>query len=43
MHVKFVESENEHKTLEERSQQYGGNLNLESELEWDESIGREVW
>lgn len=32
-----------HKTLEERAAEYGGNLSLDEELEWDVPVGREVW
>ena len=33
-----------HKTLEERAAEYGGNLNLDSELDWrGDPVGNEVW
>lgn len=32
-----------HKTLEERSAEFGRNLNLDGENDWGESVGREVW
>lgn len=32
-----------HKTLEERAAEYGGDLKLDGELDWDEPVGREVW
>lgn len=32
-----------HKTLEERSAEFGRNLNLDGEYDWGESVGREVW
>ena len=32
-----------HKTLEERSAEFGGNLNLDGEYDWGESVGKEVW
>lgn len=32
-----------HRTLEERATEYNGNLNLEGELDWGGSLGREVW
>lgn len=32
-----------HKTLEERAAEYGGRLMLESEYDWGEPVGREVW
>ena len=32
-----------HKTLEERAAEYGGELNLDGEYDWGESVGREVW
>ena len=32
-----------HKTLEERSAEFGRNLNLDGEYDWGESAGREVW
>lgn len=32
-----------HKTLEELATEFGGNLNLDGEYDWGESVGREVW
>ena len=32
-----------HKTLEERSAEFGENLNLDGEYAWGESVGKEVW
>ena len=32
-----------HRTLEERAAEYGGMLMLESEYDWGEPVGREVW
>ncbi len=32
-----------HKTLEERSEAYGGKLNLDGEYDWGEPMGREKW
>ena len=32
-----------HKTLEERAAKYGGELNLNSDFEWGEPVGSEVW
>ena len=32
-----------HKSLEERSAEYGGNLHLDGELNWGEQKGREKW
>ena len=32
-----------HKTLEERSLEFGGELNLDGEHDWGEPVGREVW
>ena len=33
-----------HKTLEERAAEYGGNLNLDGELDWrGDPVGNEVW
>lgn len=34
---------NRHKTLEERAEKFNGELNLDGEFQWGESIGREVW
>lgn len=33
----------QHKTLEERAAEFGGNLNLDGEYDWGEPMGREVW
>lgn len=33
----------QHKTLEERAAEFGGNLNLDGEYDWGEPVGREVW
>lgn len=33
----------QHKTLEERAAEFGGNLNLDGEYDWGGPIGREVW
>ena len=32
-----------HRTLAERAADYGGNLNLDGEYDWGESVRREVW
>lgn len=32
-----------HRTLEERVAEFDGNLNLDGEYDWGESVGREVW
>lgn len=32
-----------HRTLEERAAEYGGQLNLDGEYDWDAPVGREVW
>ena len=32
-----------HRTLEERAAEYGGKLNLDSEYDWGEPVGREIW
>lgn len=32
-----------HRSLEERAEEYGGQLNLDGEYEWGEPVGREVW
>lgn len=34
---------NRHKTLEERAKKFSGELNLDGEFQWGESVGREVW
>ena len=33
--------ESSHKSLEERAEEYGGNLHLDGELDWGEPVGRE--
>lgn len=32
-----------HKTLEERAAEFGGQLNLNSEYDWGDPVGREMW
>lgn len=32
-----------HRTLEERAQEYGGELHLDGEFDWGQPEGREVW
>ena len=32
-----------HKTLEERTAEFGGDLRLDGEFDWGEPVGREVW
>ena len=32
-----------HRTLEERAAEYGGQLHLDSEFDWGEPVGREIW
>lgn len=32
-----------HRSLKERAEEYGGNLNLSDEIEWGEPAGSEVW
>lgn len=32
-----------HKTLEERTLEFGGKLNLDGEFDWGEPVGREIW
>lgn len=32
-----------HKTLEERTAEFGGNLMLDGEYDWGMPVGREVW
>ncbi len=32
-----------HKTLEERTTEYGGKLMLDGEYNWGKPVGREVW
>lgn len=32
-----------HKTLEERAEEFDGELMLDGEYDWDEPVGREVW
>lgn len=38
-----VEELYNHKTLEERAKKFNGELNLDGEFQWGESVGREVW
>lgn len=32
-----------HKTLEERAEEYGDQLNLDGEYDWGKPMGREIW
>jgi len=32
-----------HRTLKERAEPYGGELNLSDEIDWGEPVGSEVW
>ena len=32
-----------HRSLRERAVEFNGELNLSDEIEWDESVGSEVW
>lgn len=32
-----------HRSLKERAAEYGGQLNLSDELNWDDPVGSEVW
>jgi antitoxin MazE len=32
-----------HRTLEERADEYGGQLHLDGEFDWGEPVGREIW
>ena len=32
-----------HRTLEERAEEFGGDLGLDGEYDWSEPMGREVW
>lgn len=32
-----------HRSLRERVADFGGNLNLSDEIEWDEPVGSEIW
>ena len=32
-----------HRSLKERAEEYGGNLNISGEFDWGEPIGSEVW
>ncbi|MCQ2508777.1 MAG: AbrB/MazE/SpoVT family DNA-binding domain-containing protein [Dorea sp.] len=32
-----------HRTLEERTAEYNGDLKLDGEFDWGEPVGREVW
>ena len=33
----------EHKSLEERAAEFGGQLNLDGEFDWPPAVGRECW
>lgn len=33
----------EHKSLEERAAEFGGQLNLDGEFDWPPTVGRERW
>lgn len=33
----------QHKTLEERAEEFDGKLNFDEEYDWGEAVGREVW
>jgi len=33
----------QHKTLEERAAEYGGELSLDGEYDWGTPVGREIW
>lgn len=41
--VIMLTREFKHKTLEERTAVFGGELNLDGEYDWGEPLGREVW
>ena len=32
-----------HKTLEERADSYGGELEIDTGYDWDKPVGREIW
>ena len=32
-----------HRSLKERAAEYGGQLNLSDEIDWNEPVGSEVW
>ena len=32
-----------HRSLKERAEEYGGQLNISGEFDWGEPVGREVW
>ena len=32
-----------HRTLEERAEEYGGDLGIDGEFDWGDPLGREVW
>lgn len=32
-----------HKTLEERTSEYDGKLDLDGEFDWGEPVGKEIW
>lgn len=40
--IKFL-GRNAHRTLQERAEEFGGNLNITGELEWDKPTGNEIW
>ena len=33
----------QHKSLKERAEKFGGQLNLSEEMDWGEPVGSEVW
>lgn len=39
----ILEKTFQHRTLEERAEQYGGKLGPYTEFEWEEPEGRELW
>lgn len=41
--VIMLEKKFRHRTLEERAQEFNGQLNLDGEFDWGEAVGREVW
>ena len=38
-----IKKQFKHQTLAERAEKFGGELNLSTELDWDEPSGNEVW
>ena len=32
-----------HRSLEDRTAEYGGKLDLDGEFDWGEPVGREIW